>query len=189
MTAPDGFEEFFHGSFRELVRHAIWAGATVQEAEDAADQTLAEMLKCWGPGKQSLAYARKATFHNFIKAKTRGTGRIARRLIERGHVPRQEGAEDSQLTAWEDEQWVACVLSSLSPAQRQVMELIAQGVNCAEIARTLGKNPGTIRRALCDARARLARELNPDGERRQDPARELLQQSRRTARALRKVTR
>ena len=53
-------------------------------------------------------------------------------------VPHQEGAEDSQLTAWEDEEWVAHVLSALPPAQRQVMELIVKGLDRDEIAETLG---------------------------------------------------
>jgi RNA polymerase sigma factor (sigma-70 family) len=175
-AAPDGYEEFFRSSFRELVRAAMYAGATLQEAEDAADKTLTEMLRRWGTNKQPLAYARKATVHIFIKDKTRGTSRVARRLIERGY----------QLTAWEDEEWVAYVLSSLPSAQHEVMELTAQGLDRDEIAKTLGKTRETIRRILCDARARLSRELNPAGERRQDPARQRrLQPSRRVARARR----
>jgi RNA polymerase sigma factor (sigma-70 family) len=167
--APAGFEEFFCGSFRELVKAAMYAGATLQEAEDAAAKTLMEMLRRWDRCERSLAYARTAVIHNFIKAKTRGTARVARRLAERGHVPRQEGAEDSGLTAWEDEEWVAHVLSVLPPAQREVMELIVKELDRDEIAEALGKTKEAIRRNLCDARARLSRELNPDGSRRQDP--------------------
>jgi RNA polymerase sigma factor (sigma-70 family) len=144
-AAPDGFEEFFRRSFRELVRAAMYAGATLEEAEDATAKALMEMLWHWDTCKRSLAYARKAAVHNFIKDKTRGTGRVARRLIDRGHVPCQEGAEDSQLTAWEDEEWVAHVLSSLPAAQREVMELIAKGLDRDEIAETLGKTREAIR--------------------------------------------
>jgi RNA polymerase sigma factor (sigma-70 family) len=166
---PAGFEEFFRASFRELVRAAMYAGATLDEAEDAAAKALTEMLRRWGIFEPSLAYARKAAVHNFIKDKTRGTRRVARRLIEQGHIPRREGAEDRQLTAREDEEWVAHVLSSLPTAQREVMELIAQGLDRDEIAETLGKTKEAIRRNICDARARLVRELNPAGEYRQDP--------------------
>ena len=42
--APEGFEEFFRTSFRELVRAAMTAGAKLEEAEDAAAKALAEML-------------------------------------------------------------------------------------------------------------------------------------------------
>lgn len=129
-------------------------------------------------------YARKAAVHNFIKDKTRGPRRVARRLIEQGHISCQEGAEDHQLIAREDEEWVTHVLSSLPTAQREVMELIAQGLDRDEIAETLGKTKEAIRRNICDARARLARELNPVGEHRQDPGiKRRRQPPRRTAHA------
>jgi hypothetical protein len=65
------------------------------------------MLARQGQFEWSLAWARKAVVHNFVKEKTRGTWRVAQRLIERGQVSHEEGVADSQLTAWEDEQWVA----------------------------------------------------------------------------------
>jgi RNA polymerase sigma factor (sigma-70 family) len=162
-VAPAGFEEFFRSSFRELVRAAMYAGATAEDGQDAASKTLADMLQRWDTCGPSLAYARKATVHNFIKAKTRGINRVARRLVERGHVPGHEGDEDRQLTAWEDEEWVAAVLSTLPPAQREVMELIVEGFDRDEIAEAVGKTREAVRRNLSDARARLSRELNQDG--------------------------
>jgi len=165
--APAGFEQFFRASFPELVRTAMTAGATPEEAEDAAAKTLAEMLPAWPVGDKPLAYARRAVVHNFIKDKTRGSRRVAQRLVDRGHVSHQEGAEDSRLTALEDDEWVADVLSILPPAQREVMECIARGLHRDEIAETLGKTKEAVRRNLCDARACLAEVLHPDGERKQ----------------------
>ena len=97
---PPGYEEFFRASFRELVRGAMDAGATLQEAEDAASQTMIELLPKWPLHTPPLTYARKATFHNFIKAKERGPRRVARRMVERGHVAHHEGAEDRRLRNW-----------------------------------------------------------------------------------------
>jgi RNA polymerase sigma factor (sigma-70 family) len=165
--APEGFEEFFRASFRELVRTAMTAGAKLEEAEDAAAKALAEMLPAWPVPGYPLAYARRAVVNNFIKDKTRGNRRVAQRLIDRGHVPYQEGAEDARLTAWEDDQWVADVLSALPPEQRKVMECIAQGLDREETAEALGKSRATVRQNLRSARARLAELLNPDGEPRQ----------------------
>lgn len=166
-SAPEGFEEFFRESFRETVRAAMYAGATVEDAKDAAAEALTGMLRHWDKCKGSLPYARKAAVHNFINAKTRGTGRVAERLVERGHVFYQEGAEDSELTRAEDEEWVAHVLSGLPPAQHEVMELIAKGLDRDEIAETLGMTREAVRQNICYARARLSRELNTNGERRQ----------------------
>ena len=161
--------EFFRASFRELVETAMYAGATREEAEDAAGDTLAEMLRSWSQINPTLAYARRAVVHNFIKSKTRGTGRVARRLVERGHVPHQEGAEDDQLAALETEDWLADVLSILPPTQRKVMDCIARGIDRDEIASQLGMSRAAVRRNLCDARTRLAAELHPDGEPRHPP--------------------
>lgn len=165
--APEGFEEFFTHSFRELVATAMIAGAHLPEAEDAASKTLTEMLARWPVPGYPLAYARRAVVNNFIKHKTRGDRRVAQRLIDRGHVPHREGAEDDGLTAWEDDQWVSDVIGVLPPAQRAVMKCIAEGLHRDEIAEELGMSRETIRRHLCDARARLAELLNPDGGPRQ----------------------
>jgi RNA polymerase sigma factor (sigma-70 family) len=162
--APDGFGEFFRASFRELVKTAMIAGASLEDAEDAAAKTLAGMLSIWPVRGYPLAYARRAVVNNFIKDKIRGNHRVARRLVYRGHVPAQEGVEDAGLTAWEDDEWVADVLSVLPPAQQQVMQCIARGLDREEIAEELGKSKAAVRRSLCDARARLVELLNQAGE-------------------------
>jgi RNA polymerase sigma factor (sigma-70 family) len=167
--APDGFEEFFRHSFRELVRTAMFAGANPEEAKDAAAKTLAEMLQRWPVPENPIAYARQAVVHNFVKEKTRGNERLIRRLIERGHISRHEGFTDDQLTAFEDSQWVTDVLSVLPPTQHKVMECIARGLASDEIAETLGMSRDAVRRNLCDARRRLAQTLQSDGDLIQSP--------------------
>jgi RNA polymerase sigma factor (sigma-70 family) len=165
--AFEGFEEFFRTSYREVVRTAMIAGARFEEAEDAAAKALTGMLLAWPLPGCPLAYARRAAVSNFIKDKTRGNRRVAQRLIERGHVPHQEGAEDARLTAWEVDQWVADVLAILPPEQRKVMGCIARGLDRKEIPEELGKSGETVRQHLSSARPRLAERLHPDGELRQ----------------------
>src|ERR1700679_4272950 len=96
-AAPAGSEEFCRTAFRPLVKHAMYAGATREEAEDAAEETLTQMIRSWTRINPTLAYARKAVVHIFLKEKTRGPGRVALRLVVRGHVPAQEGADDDAL--------------------------------------------------------------------------------------------
>lgn len=164
-AAPTGFEDFFRATYRDLVRTAMYAGATKPEAEDAVSKAMLEVLPKWRTGKRpSLTYMRTAVVHNYIKERVRDQSRIARRMVERGHVSRHEGAEDGRLTTWEDKEWLDQVLSCLPPAQREVMECIARGVARDDIPEVLGKSPATIRRHLCDARARLRAELYPDPE-------------------------
>jgi RNA polymerase sigma factor (sigma-70 family) len=184
--APDGYEEFFREAFREAIRAAMYAGATLEEAKDAAAEALTRMLLHWERirrRKGPLAYARKAAVHHFINATTRGPDRTARRMVERGHVSRQEGAEDSELTRREDEEWVADMLSSLPPAQREVMELFVEGLDLDEIAAVLGKTKEAVRQNLCYARRRL-RELIANGEQRQAPPGQHRKQTRSERQAL-----
>ena len=89
-------------------------GATPHDAKDAAHKTLVQMYAGWPDPRYTLAYARKAVISNFIKDKTRGPGRVAQRLWERGHVPHREGADDPALTRLENDEWVKDVLSCLS---------------------------------------------------------------------------
>jgi RNA polymerase sigma factor (sigma-70 family) len=163
VPAPAGFEDFYLGSYREVVRAAMMAGATLEEAEDAASQALEDMLRIWPVLGMPLRYARKAAVSNFIKARTRGSARVARRLAERGHAA-PEGAVDGQLTAREGREWVAGVLAELTGAQKEVMQCVADGLDRDEIAEVLGISRAAVRRRLCDARARLAELLSRDGE-------------------------
>ena len=140
------------------------AGATFAQAEDAASETFVYMLRRWPVNGSPLAYARRAVVSAFLKDKTRGTSRVARRLIERGPASvRREGAEDPGLSTLEGHGWLADVLSQLTPAQREVMERIARGLTNEEIAEELGRSQDVVRRRLCDARARLVQILNLDG--------------------------
>lgn len=115
----------------------MYAGATPEEAEDAASKALEEMLPKWPVPRHPLQYARKAVISNFIKAKARGNLRITLRLIERAG-PHREGTDDEQLAALENREWVEDVLSELPPAQREVMGCIADGLGNEEIADRLG---------------------------------------------------
>jgi RNA polymerase sigma factor (sigma-70 family) len=171
--APEGFEDFFRQSYRDLVKNAMLAGATREEAEDAASRTLLEMLQKWPIQGYPLRYARKAVVSNFIKDKTRGNQRVARRLIELGHVTADESVEEIGLTAFEHDSWVTDVLDELPEAQQEVMRRIASGLSYEEIVDTLGISKDAVRRRLCDARARLVMILNRNGEFKQPDASEV----------------
>jgi RNA polymerase sigma factor (sigma-70 family) len=169
-AAPGGFEAFYRSSYREVMKAAMIAGATFEEAEDAASKTFLEMLERWPVQGAPLSYARKAVVSNFIKNKTRGSRRVVQRLAERGPAAvRQEGTEDTELCALEGQEWVDDVLSELTPCQREVMERIARGLDYDEIAADLGKSREVVRRRVCDARARLIQILDRDGTRLEQP--------------------
>jgi len=155
-------EAFYRTEYRPLLATAMYVGATRDEAEDAAESVILEMLNRWGKISDPRAYARKAVVSNFIKQKTRPR-RLIRRLVAFGewtngldHDLRQE----AQLTVWEDRQWVLQLLDSLPPRQREAMKLIVDEFSPAEVAILLGRNPDAIRQNLKEARRKLRNALS-----------------------------
>jgi RNA polymerase sigma factor (sigma-70 family) len=162
-AAPIGFEAFYRAAYRELLKTAMYAGATEQEAEDATQKTMEEAYRRWSDIDHPHAYARRAVISNFLKDITRGHTRTRRRQTER-EQPVNEGGEDTRLTMWEDRQWVTQLLKSLPPAQREVMAFIFDGFTPGEVAELLGKTPGAVRQNLCEARRRLTLALHEQHE-------------------------
>jgi RNA polymerase sigma-70 factor (ECF subfamily) len=169
-SAPPDFVGFFHKAYRAVMQTVLYAGATYHEAEEAAAAGLEEVLRRWDQIRSPLAYARRAALTSFLKEKERGPDRVRHRMAAHAEA-RQEGTEDAGLTIWEDRQWVAQILSSLPPAQREVMAFITDGFTPAEIATMLGKTPDAVRQNLHAARTRLTLELHgpPQGTHRTAP--------------------
>lgn len=164
-AAPPEYTVFFHDHYRELVRAAMYMGASRDEADEAAATTMQEVLRRWRRIDDPLAYARRAVVSNFLKEKTRGLGRLRRRMVERAaYTP--AGREDQDLNAWEGRQWVMQKLQSLPASQREVMARIVDGYSPVEIATLLGKTPEAVRQCLCAARERLKHQFWRDE---QDP--------------------
>lgn len=164
LQAPEGFDVFFRASYLKVVSAVRTAGATREEAEDAASEALTGMVGIWPVPGHPLAYACKAAISNFIKAKTRGNARLVRRLIERGHITLQATAEDPRLASMEGREWTDTVLRELTEAQRELMQHIVNGMDRNEIAAALSISKDAARRRLADARARLLEVLSRDGE-------------------------
>jgi DNA-directed RNA polymerase specialized sigma24 family protein len=155
---PEGFAGFFRTGYRELLKTALYAGATRHEADEASAVAMSEVLRRWGEIDNPLAYARRAVVSNFIKEKTRDLDRVRRRQVERS-AGTADGREDPDLTVWEDREWVMQMLLSLPAGQRNVMAFIVDGFAPIEIAALLGRSPAAIRQSLHDARRRLIEAL------------------------------
>jgi RNA polymerase sigma-70 factor (ECF subfamily) len=159
--SPD-FEDFFRTRFRELVRVVMWAGAGLQEAEDAAMEAVVAVLRRQTEIDNLFGYARTAALTAFVRNRQRGLDRVRRRQVERGAAP-AASVEDSGLTALESSQWVDQVLSTLPPAQREVMALIVDGLRPGEVAQVLGLSPAAVRQRAAAATRSLTGRANHGG--------------------------
>lgn len=136
----------------------MYAGATWHEADEAAQVAMQEIMRRWCELDHPLAYARRATISNVVKAKTRDLDRDRRQLVKRNEGT-PEGREDPGLTVWCDHEWVVQILETLPAGQRDVMAFIIDGFTPTEIASLLGRSPAAVRQSLHAARLRLKTAL------------------------------
>ena len=153
----DAAAEFFEGFYLQLLALAMYTGATKEEAEDAIESVMIDMLDRWETIRTPRAYARRAVAREVIRQRT-----LARRFDplseEDGEYPGgrdRDRAQEEQLTVWEGIQWVRELLNSLPPRQQEVMALMVDEFTPAEIAVLLGRDHAAVRQNLMAARQRL----------------------------------
>lgn len=157
-TAPAEYIAFFRDRYRDVVRATMYVGASRDQAEEATANAMLELLQRWDHVEQPYGYARRAAISRFLKDKMRDLDRVRRRMVERSAYPALDG-DDPDLTVWEDREWVAAMLDSLHPRQRDVMAFIVDGYKPIEIAALLGRSPDAVRQSLCAARRELQQRL------------------------------
>jgi RNA polymerase sigma factor (sigma-70 family) len=151
------FEEFYRQHYRPLIKIVLLAHGSIEEAEDAVNDTMVEMLRNWAKISYPKTYACRAVASNFIKRRMRDRQQVPR-MIEGGHVTRD--ADDGiESCVWEEQEWVVQLLNSLPAAQREVLALIYDQLSIQEVAELLGKTPEAIRKNLQLARQRLMSDL------------------------------
>ena len=151
------FAAYYKSVFAPMVQFAVYAGAPIDLAETVVQEVGLDLLRKWDRVEKPDQWMRKAIVHRLIKIKKREREWLDR-TVRGGHLTSVAG-DDRDLTVWEDQQWVDQLLSTLSVAQRDVMSLIVEGFEAAEVAELLGKTPAAVRKHLQLARDRLAASL------------------------------
>jgi RNA polymerase sigma factor (sigma-70 family) len=153
---PAWFAELYRDAFRGLTGSAMLIGATLEEAQDAAQAALADLLDRVMRGtviRRPYAYARTAMWRYFVSQRERDRKQI-QNLIRRGYAS-PEAFSDPAMTAFEEREVLDSLLAGLPPAQYAVMLLALEGLNITEIALEVGKSSETVRKNLQLARSKL----------------------------------
>jgi RNA polymerase sigma factor (sigma-70 family) len=135
-------ETFFRAHWEVLVRSLLREGATVWEAQDAVADAIREALRRWSELSHPAAWVRIAARSHWLKQ------RRSEVLVADVAAFGEGQAIDPELSAYELAEWFEGLLAQLPPARREALELSAQGLTPAEIARLVGKTPEAIRTAL-----------------------------------------
>lgn len=157
------FAAFWNAHYRYFLMSLMAVGATVDDAHETVHDVVKDMLRknTWGTlTTNPRAWVRKAVLHAYYDQQKQ---RRRKRDIEETKLPRpHESYIDDGPNVWEDCQWVEQMLSTLPPAQREVVEGILADMDTSEIADLLGKTPAAIRQNLAHARRRLRANLGND---------------------------
>jgi RNA polymerase sigma factor (sigma-70 family) len=167
---PAAALRFYREHYRTLMRAAMYAGATEEQADEATSLALADIVRRFDDIAEPLAYGRSAVINNFIKAKTTGLDRLRVRQVQRS-AGTPVGMEDPGLIVWEDAQWVRQMLDELPPQQRTVMAFVVDGFTPTQISVMLGRSANAVRQSLLEARRRLQKVLDEQATK-QEPAAE-----------------
>jgi RNA polymerase sigma factor (sigma-70 family) len=154
-------EAFYTDEYPKLVKILAVLGATIEEAEDAAQEAMADFTKRSRTEKapdRPAGYVRRAAINFFVKERQRERKRLPRAL-QGGHLV-TEVYQDDRLTDAEDEQYIELILEYLTLTQRKVIRLVMDGLSTREIAEKLGKSTDNVRQHLKNGRDIL--QLHPE---------------------------
>lgn len=166
---PSDADMFYRKHFGAVVKYLVLSGANLQEAEDATQDAMIKLLRCWEAILEPAAWVRRVARNAFLDAAKRNS-RAVPKALESSHwdagVPGQPGPGDCDT----DTIRVMEIIRALPDKQRAVFALVVDGLSTREIAALLGQHGPTIRSTVRHAREKVMRDLPPDlraeGERR-----------------------
>lgn len=160
MLSHDSFGSFYLEQYPRVVLFLLALGASEPEAEDAAQEAMAQAAKAWTRLSSPAAWVRKAARHSYIRQAQKNR-KESSALAQAGRAEATDSQSDIDLR---EEQWrVVALMRKLPPEQGAVAALFYDGLTHEEIARVLDKTVGTSRSLLRHAKIRLKEVIQSEG--------------------------
>lgn len=153
------FTQFYRETTKPLVAFLILQGATVTEAADVAQDTMAKAFQRWHTINHPHAWTRRVASRTFIRL------RVDQPETPVDPPPQPPLLRSGDIEGWELRHDLVRALARLPPRQRQVMAWTLAGHAPAEIADELAIPPATVRQHLYLARQTLSTSLSRKGTR------------------------
>jgi RNA polymerase sigma factor (sigma-70 family) len=144
-----GFASFFRERFSRTVILLIAMGASRADGEDATQEAMILAWKQWESIGEPAAWVRTVAVRAFWKL-----SRMRRRTVLLDNSA-PEPVSESDLSIFDEEQYVLLLIRGLPPRQRAVTALHYDGATGEEIATLTGMSPVTVRSHLRHARRAL----------------------------------
>lgn len=157
------FAEFYMEFMPSLVRFLRWQGALLADAENIAQDTMAQLYRHWPSVRVPAAWARRVASRRWGRQIADGHHEhpVDDVALERVSTSRLLTADE--ILAIEQRYDVVCLLDMLPPRQRQVLAWTYEGYTPIEIAEELCLTPETVRANLYKARRAAVAYLRGDG--------------------------
>ncbi|GLY80528.1 RNA polymerase sigma factor [Actinoallomurus iriomotensis] len=149
---PRSFDDYFRYDFPRLTGFMVRLGASVQEAEDVAQQAMLDLFRHWADVSAPEAYARIAAKRIYLRSRNN-----VKREREAIQVNWTQHANHLSFTG--DVEYVMGLLTSLPTEQREVMAWTIDGYEPSEIAELTGRTASTVRSHLRHARKKLGQAI------------------------------
>lgn len=152
--------EFFRVHYRSVVSYVMVHGADPHAAEDAAQAAMELLMTRFCEIRNRPGWVRRVARNHFLTAVQRRAQERAKAL-QGGHLADRSFDTHGVSRDSEEGRRVLALLADLPASQRQVIELVIDGLAMDEIAEVLGKPAVTVRSNLRYARDKLRARLDP----------------------------
>ncbi|MFC0436735.1 RNA polymerase sigma factor [Kutzneria buriramensis] len=160
-TTAEEFAGFYRATTKPLAAFLLKLGATLPEAADIAQDTMAKAFQQWHSIEHPKAWAHRVASREFIRLRVNG------RESPVDPLPAGPLLRGDEVAGWELRHDLIRGMDLLSPRQRQVIAWKLAGYEPAEIAEELGLTGDAVRQHLLRARRTLSTWLSgkePSGE-------------------------
>jgi RNA polymerase sigma-70 factor (ECF subfamily) len=160
VLTHEDFASFFRQEYPRLVLFLLKEGASEPEAEDGAQEAMAQALAAWDRPRSPRAWVRRAAFTIYVRHATR-LRREQAALAQAVSVTSRASVAEAN---YKEGQWrIVAIMRQLPPEQRKVAALFYDGLTQYEIAEVIGKPVATVRSLLRHARIRLKEVIQSQG--------------------------
>jgi RNA polymerase sigma factor (sigma-70 family) len=146
------FDDYFRADYRLVVSFLMMIGARLEEAEDAAQEAMAEVARRWATIKHPKAYARLASKRMFLRKRVDDERSLGFRGGARLPLDSDLAVDTAVLADWvttlTELDAILTAVQALPPVQREIVAMYMSGFEPKAIAAELKRRPSTVRSNL-----------------------------------------
>ena len=154
------FDAYYRFDNKRLIGFVMKLGATLQEAEDAAHEAMAEVFTRWDRigSTNPAAYARTTAENKYIRSQARARSEL-KKLQLADWASERSVSDVHDFLLKEEARGLITMMQELPMEQRRVLAWYADGFEVAAIAEAIERPEATVRSNLRHARKSIKKRM------------------------------